>query len=843
MTHFYQALRLLLLFICGLPLINATAQDATLQGTVTDASTREAIGFATVATTKGSKMAGVQTDFNGQYTLTLPAGSYTVSITYVGYTTLNQDVSLEAGQTLNLDIALKEEQQILETVVVSEGKFAKKLGEQTLSVSVIKPSFIESINAPTIDAAIEKTPGVDVIDGQANIRGGSGFSYGAGSRVMLLMDDMPILTPDLGYADWDFLPIENLEQIEILKGSASVLYGSSALNGVINLRTAYPKSEPETKFSWFTTGYQNPANNMVVKYLRSDETFSTPVDTAYKAWWGNRLLFESGATFAHKQKFGQLDLVAGAAVYAGDSWRESLYSRRGRVNANLRYRFKQIPGLSVGVNTNLQQQSSGTFLIWNNFNKGDTIAQNGVDEGAYTYWDLTAPVINQNFSMTIDPFIEYFSTSSGIKHKLMARFYKNNNQTTAQRSTFTDYYYGEYQFQKRFENIRLVLTAGGVGMKAIADAELYGGGGIFKSSNVAAYLQADKKFFNRLNLSFGARWERNQIGDESEARPVFRAGMNYEATPGTFVRASYGQGYRFPTISEKYLRTGFGAYKVNDFLIIDIGVYPNPALRSESGWNAEVGVKQGIKIGEWSGFLDIAGFVNEYENMMEFTFGFSPTLYQTVQSPAIQAIIAETSPQLAAFLSDSCAFEANVNIPDDGTLGAGFQSVNIGNTRIIGAEISFAGQGKLFGYPTNTFIGYTRITPTFKDFNCVQQALSSSDENILKYRFRHTVKSDIETTVKQFKVGLTFQYYSFMEAIDQAFTILLPGVADFRNNHNNGDFIIDARLGFNLSQSSQISFLVKNLLNREYMLRPGIIEAPRNFTLRYAWTLKGKEKS
>ncbi|MBK8471735.1 MAG: hypothetical protein IPL33_05850 [Sphingobacteriales bacterium] len=92
-------------------------------------------------------------------------------------------------------------------------------------------------------------------------------------------------------------------------------------------------------------------------------------------------------------------------------------------------------------------------------------------------------------------------------------------------------------------------------------------------------------------------------------------------------------------------------------------------------------------------------------------------------------------------------------------------------------------------------------------------------------------------------MGLTFQYYSFMEAIDQAFTILLPGVADFRNNHNNGDFIIDARLGFNLSQSSQISFLVKNLLNREYMLRPGIIEAPRNFTLRYAWTLKGKEKS
>ena len=841
MTHFYRILLYFSLSI-GLPIVT-WAQDAVLQGIITDSQTKEPISFATIATTKGNKLSGVQTDFDGKYSLSLPAGDYTISITFVGYTTINKEITLSAGQNLNLDIPLVEENQILETVVVSEGKFAKKLGEQTLTVAVLKPSFIDNINATSIDQAIEKTPGVDVIDGQANIRGGSGFSYGAGSRVMLLMDDIPILQPDLGYADWDFLPIENLEQVEILKGAASVLYGSSALNGVINMRTAYPKTEPETKFSWFTTLYQNPANNMVVKYLRSDSTFSTPVDTSYKAWWGNKLLFESGGSYAHKQKFGQLDFVAGVSLFAGDSWRQSLYSRRARFNMNLRYRFKQIPGLSVGVNTNVQQQSSGTFLVWNSFNHGDTIAMHGVDEGAYTYWDLTDPIVNKTFSLTVDPFIEYFSTSSGIKHKLTARYYKNNNQTTAQRSTFTDFIYGEYQFQKRFENVKFVATAGIVGMNAKADAELYGGGGVFTSSNVAGYVQLDKKFFNRLNLSVGARYERNQIGDEVEAKPVFRAGANYEVSQGTFVRASYGQGYRFPTISEKYLRTGFGAYKVDQFLVIDIGVYPNENLRSETGWSAELGVKQGISIGEWSGFLDVSGFVNEYNDMMEFTFGFSPALYQTVQNPAILAILQETSPQLAAFLADSCAFAANVNIPNGNGLGAGFQSVNIGDTRIIGAEISFAGQGKFFGYPINTFLGYTRITPTFRNFDCVQQALSSSNENILKYRFQHTVKGDIEATIKRFRLGVTFQYYSHMEAIDEAFNILLPGVRDFRENHKNGDLVLDARLAFNLSENSSLSFLVKNLLNREYMLRPALIEAPRNFTLRYAWTLKGKEKS
>ena len=61
---------------------------------------------------------------------------------------------------------------------------------------------------------MEQVPGVTIIDGQANIRGGSGFSYGAGSRVLLLVDDLPMLAADAGDIKWSFLPVENLEQVE-----------------------------------------------------------------------------------------------------------------------------------------------------------------------------------------------------------------------------------------------------------------------------------------------------------------------------------------------------------------------------------------------------------------------------------------------------------------------------------------------------------------------------------------------------------------------------------------------------------------------------------------------------
>ena len=100
--------------------------------------------------------------------------------------------------------------------------------------------------------------GVDVIENQVNIRGGAGWSYGAGSRVLVLVDDMPMLTADAADAKLDFLPIENCEQIEVLKGAASSLYGSAALNGVVNFRTGYAGLKPKTKVMIYNGMFGNP---------------------------------------------------------------------------------------------------------------------------------------------------------------------------------------------------------------------------------------------------------------------------------------------------------------------------------------------------------------------------------------------------------------------------------------------------------------------------------------------------------------------------------------------------------------------------------------------------------
>ena len=66
-----------------------------------------------------------------------------------------------------------------------------------------------------------------------------------------MIDDLPALQADAGYPNWDDIPVENINQIEVIKGAASAIYGSAALNGLIHVRTNYATATPVTKASVF----------------------------------------------------------------------------------------------------------------------------------------------------------------------------------------------------------------------------------------------------------------------------------------------------------------------------------------------------------------------------------------------------------------------------------------------------------------------------------------------------------------------------------------------------------------------------------------------------------------
>jgi iron complex outermembrane receptor protein len=63
----------------------------------------------------------------------------------------------------------------------------------------------------------DRVPGVTITNGQANIRGGSGFTFGVGSRVLMLVDGLPMLGAYEGDIRWHFLPMEQVQSVEVLK--------------------------------------------------------------------------------------------------------------------------------------------------------------------------------------------------------------------------------------------------------------------------------------------------------------------------------------------------------------------------------------------------------------------------------------------------------------------------------------------------------------------------------------------------------------------------------------------------------------------------------------------------
>ncbi len=738
------------------PAANVLAQEATVRGMVADAVTRETLPGVNIT---ADSVKGTATGGNGQYELKLKPGSHILKFTFIGYAGQSLKVDLKPGETLERNIYLQPSAIELHTAVVSASLYEQRLSDVTVSMEVIPAGFIEQVVTLRLEETLSLMPGVDVLDGQANIRGGSGYSYGAGSRVMLLLDELPLLSGDVNDIKWSTLPVENIGQVEIIKGASSALYGSSALNGVINLHSAVPGPEPSTSAELTAGIYLKPSRREM-------------------AWWWDRNPLMGNFRFSHMRQAGPLALTIGGAAMADEGYREENYTYFGRLNAGVRYSPKNGKGLSAGIFTNYQYQSYSDFLIWQD-----------ADSGAWLQ-NPQAITPNTGNRLNVDPFLKYYDNRQGV-HSLNTRYYRVDNhfKDDPDKENGSDFFYGEYRYQREFR-VPLHWTAGMAASYTLGRSALYGD---HKGSTLALFSQLDYRLQDRLSLSLGLRWERYTLDrTDEDSRPVVRTGISFQAGKATFIRASFGQGYRYPSMAEKYTATSLGSLKI----------FPNELLEPETGWSAEAGIRQGYRLGSWSGTVDAAAFWTEYQNMMEFTFGvYKP---DSVPVPTLDHI--------------------------------GFKSLNTGNARIPGIDLSVTGQGPAGPLLLRFFAGYTYMDP-------LDQSADTTGEKILKYRYRHSAKGDLGATWKNYSAGVTFVYQSFIERIDAAFeeTILgqefFPGLKEYRAENDHGTVVLDIRLGWQISASSKVSMVVKNLLNAEYMGRPGDIQPPLNISVQYVLKL------
>src|SRR5207244_7718857 len=161
-----------------------------------------------------------------------------VRVAHIGYASVFDTLTLGAADSVERNFFLRPAAVELQPqVVVTAAKRSQLLDQAVTSVAVLEQPDIARRAITTVDEAVDKAPGVQFLNGQVNIRGSTGYVQGWSSRVLLLVDGVPANQGDRGGINWDLVPLDRVERVEVVKGAGSSLYGSAALGGVVNLLT------------------------------------------------------------------------------------------------------------------------------------------------------------------------------------------------------------------------------------------------------------------------------------------------------------------------------------------------------------------------------------------------------------------------------------------------------------------------------------------------------------------------------------------------------------------------------------------------------------------------------
>lgn len=231
---------------------NVQAQNrGTVQGTVSDADTGERLPGANVGIV--GSLVGTTTDVDGRYSFeVVPSGTYTVRVSFVGYTTTSREVTVSSGETVTVDFSLSETvAQFGEELVVLGSRSSRTAVETPVPVDVIPAQALGSVGAPELNQALSYlAPSYNashqtISDGTDHINPASIRGLGP-DQVLVLLNGKRRHASSLLHVNGTFgrgtvgvdlnaIPKSAVKRVEILRDGASAQYGSDAIAGVINL--------------------------------------------------------------------------------------------------------------------------------------------------------------------------------------------------------------------------------------------------------------------------------------------------------------------------------------------------------------------------------------------------------------------------------------------------------------------------------------------------------------------------------------------------------------------------------------------------------------------------------
>ncbi|MFY7999244.1 MAG: TonB-dependent receptor [Candidatus Kapaibacteriota bacterium] len=576
--HLIRHITTIAVLLCAMTVF-AVANGA-IKGVITDTETGARLSGVSVRLE--GRAYGAYSNRDGAFLIkNIPADSYTLLVSLVGYEIKKLSVTVRDGDTTAVSISIRT--QILRTndVVVSAGKRAQAAQDVPVSITTVDAQGLQQRNITRVDDALRYIPGVYVARDQVNIRGSSGFSLGFGSRVSMFLDGFSMLSADGGDVKFDVIPMFNVERIEVVKGAGSALYGTGALGGVVNVITAQPSESPEFRFRGFAGAYTLPR---------------------YEEWkWRSTPPLLGGADVGYSQKIGNVGVLAAVGWKGNDGYVDYFDNWQMNAFAKVNVELSQRASMNVIFSHAYDNRTNWTF--WRSLREATRapLGTNPAERFISIKTMLAADyrdVFNEKF---------FFTARLGAYRTDFTTL----NQATAgtQIASVANAVNGEVQFTSILDST-LLFTYGVNGIFNMIERSPIVAANAPTQIIGAAYVQGEYKPLNNLTLTLGSRFDMEQTSGGVAGSGVIispKAGATWVLSEQTQLRGSIGAGFRAPTLTERFAALRFGSFTVA----------PNQDMRAERSWSFEVGGKQAFTLFGQDWTMDGAVFNNEFTDLVE----------------------------------------------------------------------------------------------------------------------------------------------------------------------------------------------------------------------------------
>lgn len=215
------------------------AQQATFKGKIS-AEGKPVLGVDVILR-KGQEVKGTSSQASGDYQVKVPAGTYKLTISSVGFKTITQDISLTENEVLSKNFSLEKDLLEIDQVVVTATRNIIPQYKSPVVVSKVTGHIFETTQSLSLAEGLNFTPGLRTETNCQNC----GFNQLRingleGSYSQILVNGRPVFSSLAGVYGLEMIPANMIDRVEVVRGAGSVLYGGNAIGGTVNILTKDP---------------------------------------------------------------------------------------------------------------------------------------------------------------------------------------------------------------------------------------------------------------------------------------------------------------------------------------------------------------------------------------------------------------------------------------------------------------------------------------------------------------------------------------------------------------------------------------------------------------------------